>query len=195
MKTKILAALITLATTTYTCDLTNLSPYKKAIASELKTQYPTIIAPHNYDSLFKQYPEAVPFKEYILQASEAHSVPPRIILAIIKAESRFNSKARSRVGARGLMQLMLPTARDVARDKKLKACELFDPELNIYLGTKYIRSHLDYFKEDIPLALASYNAGRGNVLKYGRKVPPFKETRKYVSKIMKALSDSPQVKS
>ncbi|MGI6112613.1 MAG: lytic transglycosylase domain-containing protein [Mahellales bacterium] len=116
----------------------------------------------------------------IAKASKLYNLDGNLIRSVIKAESNFNPQAVSRAGAMGLMQLMPKTA------ASLGVTDAFDIEQNILGGSKYLRSMLDTFNNDIQLALAAYNAGPGNVKAYNG-VPPFKETKAYINRILGSL--------
>ncbi len=105
-----------------------------------------------------------------------YGVDPYLIFCVMEQESHFNPRALSPKGARGLMQLMPGTAARFG----VKAS---DPAQNIAGGTRYLKQLMGQFNGRIDLVLASYNAGEGAVLKYGRKVPPYRETRNYVQRI------------
>ncbi|VEF48688.1 murein lytic transglycosylase [Bacillus freudenreichii] len=112
----------------------------------------------------------------IQRAADTYNLPSKLIKAVIRHESNFNARAISRAGAAGLMQLMPSTARG------LGVTDIMDPEQNVMGGAKYLRSMLDKYKGNVKLALAAYNAGPGNVDKFGG-IPPFKETQNYVRKV------------
>lgn len=120
------------------------------------------------------------YDDAITEMSQKYAVPKALIKAVITAESCYNPKAVSTAGAQGLMQLMPATAR------MLKVADPFDPSDNIHGGVRYLRMMLDEFEQDQRLALAAYNAGPNAVKKYGA-IPPYRETRQYVKKIMKLL--------
>jgi soluble lytic murein transglycosylase-like protein len=103
---------------------------------------------------------------------------PQLLLAVISAESGFRAKAVSPKGAQGLMQLMPATAR------RLGVTDPFDPEQNVRGGARYLNELMRLFNDDLRLALAAYNAGENAVLKYGRSIPPYPETRQYVTRVM-----------
>ncbi|MCB2148808.1 MAG: lytic transglycosylase domain-containing protein [Deltaproteobacteria bacterium] len=122
--------------------------------------------------------EQNPFHGIIVQVAGRYEVDPSLIRAIIFAESGYNPRAKSKKGARGLMQLMPSTA------KSLGVEDIYDPEENIDGGVRYFRSLLDRFDGDVQLALAAYNAGSRHVRNY-EGIPPFKATRRYIKKVLK----------
>lgn len=114
---------------------------------------------------------------FIVESGTRNGVDPVLLYSIMHRESSFKRFALSPKGARGLMQLMPATA------ARFGVRNIFDPQQNIEGGTRYVRFLLDMFDGDVRLALAGYNAGEGAVLKYGRRVPPYRETQEYVRRI------------
>lgn len=125
-----------------------------------------------------------PFEQHIVAAAARHGVSEDLVRAIIQVESGFDHRARSPKGARGLMQLMPATGREMG------ARNLFDPEQNIFAGVRYLRFLLDAFDGDVTLATAAYNAGPAVVRRYGG-VPPYEETRDYVERVRALLGLRP----
>ena len=117
------------------------------------------------------------YDSYIRASAERHGVDPGLMKAMMHTESAFNPNARSPVGAQGLMQLMPATAR------RFKVSNPWNPADNIEGSAKYIAWLMRRFNNNVEYAIAGYNAGEGNVDKYGG-IPPFKETRNYVQKVM-----------
>lgn len=113
----------------------------------------------------------------IKQNGERFGVDPYLIFCVMEQESHFNSRALSPKGARGLMQLMPGTA------ARFGVRRPHDPAQNIAGGTRYLKQLIQQFNGRVDLVLASYNAGEGAVMKFGRRVPPYRETRDYVKRI------------
>jgi soluble lytic murein transglycosylase-like protein len=119
----------------------------------------------------------ITYDEMIDKASKRFNVDPCLIKAIIKAESSFDPDAISENGAQGLMQLMPATAKD------MKVNNPFDPEENIFGGTKYFSLLLRKFKQNKRMAIAAYNIGATTVANYN-SVPPIPQTRRFVERVM-----------
>ena len=118
---------------------------------------------------------------YVREAAARYGVPEQVVTAVIRAESGFNPYAVSSKGARGLMQLMPQTA------SLLGVRDSFDPAANIDGGVRHLRALIDRFENNLPLALAAYNAGEQAVTTH-RGIPPYPETQGYVAKIMAMLN-------
>jgi soluble lytic murein transglycosylase-like protein len=116
-----------------------------------------------------------PYGEVIAAVSEAHGVDPMLVRALIQVESNYKARARSNRGAMGLMQLMPSTAREY------NVRNPYDPKANIAAGVKHLKSLIDRW--GVEIALAAYNAGEGAVKKFNG-IPPYRETRNYVSRIL-----------
>lgn len=121
------------------------------------------------------------YEPIILKAASKHGVSPQLVSAVMRVESCYDRKAVSRAGARGLMQLMPATAR------QLGVRDSFDPEQNIDGGVRYLKAMLERFNHDIDLGLAAYNAGPEAVAAY-KGVPPYPETQSYISRIRKLFT-------
>ena len=119
--------------------------------------------------------QSTPYGELISAAAQAHGVDPLLVRALIQVESNYKPRARSSKGAMGLMQLMPQTAR------QYNVRNPFDPKANIEAGVQQLKTLID--KWGVELALAAYNAGEGVVQRFNG-VPPFRETRTYVAKIL-----------
>jgi hypothetical protein len=125
-------------------------------------------------------PEQQRYNSIIDRVAAEQGVDPRLVHAVIEVESNYQERARSPKGAKGLMQLMPETARQYAvRDP-------YDPVANIEAGIKHLKSLLARYTQNLSLALAAYNAGEGAVDRFGG-IPPYPETRNYVSRILKLL--------
>jgi len=124
--------------------------------------------------------EIVEIEAHIREVAVRYEIQPILVAAIIEAESEFNPRAVSRKGARGLMQLMPGTA------SSLRVSDTFDPYENIEGGVRHLRSLMDRYRGNLPLVLAAYNAGEQAVTVH-RGVPPYRETRRYVSRILRRI--------
>ena len=160
-----------------------------------RTLYTNIPPVGRYQRILKEWPDPVSqgpgnegrgyigdrrsrYTSYIQEAAQANNVEPALIHAVIAAESGYDSFARSSKGAVGLMQLMPETARRYSVTNRL------DPAQNIHGGTRYLRDLLRMFDYDLRLAVAAYNAGEQAVVKYGNRIPPYRETVEYVPPAM-----------
>jgi soluble lytic murein transglycosylase-like protein len=123
------------------------------------------------------FAEEIPYGELIYEKAKKYDVDPALVAAVIEQESRFRPQAKSHVGARGLMQLMPRTGRWMG------AQDLYNPEQNVDAGVRYIKYLDKRFNGDVRKIVAAYNGGEGNVQRY-RGVPPFRETRQYVKKVL-----------
>ena len=123
------------------------------------------------------FANAMPFGQIIHEKARKYDVDPVLVAAVVETESRFRTRARSQVGAQGLMQLMPRTGR------WLGASNLYDPDQNVDAGVRYIKYLQGRFDGNLKNTIAAYNAGEGNVKRYGG-IPPFHETRSYVIKVL-----------
>jgi len=122
------------------------------------------------------------FDRIVATAAAANALDPNLVRAVIATESGYSVRAVSRRGALGLMQLMPATARAYG------VTDAFNIGQNVTAGASHLRSLLDQFDQDMVLALAAYNAGAAAVIRHGRTVPPFSETRAYVPRVLRYLA-------
>jgi soluble lytic murein transglycosylase-like protein len=145
----------------------------------ISEQVTNVAAPENQRSMIPAMATSMPFAAAVQTAAQETALEPALIHAVIAAESGHNPKAISPRGAQGLMQLMPTTSR------RFGLIDPYDPVQNIRVGAVYLRELKDMFKGDLNLALAAYNAGPAAVLRYGSRIPPFEETRRYVPRVMR----------
>ncbi len=149
----------------------------------------------NIEEIILKNMYTIQYEDYVYKYSEEYNIDPYLTLAIIRVESNFNDESVSLSGAKGLMQLMDSTANELAlKLNKEENYDIFDAETNIELGTTYMSTLLNYYNNNMYLALSAYNAGIGNVNKWiengtikedGSDIEniPFKETKNYVRKV------------
>lgn len=135
--------------------------------------------PKGYKASFKHLKKnKKKYTPIILQAALQHGIDPKLVHAVIYAESAYNAKAVSSAGAVGLMQLMPATARQYGVSNRK------DPKQNVFAGTQHLKYLLGLFNDDLSLSIAAYNAGENTVKKYNNQIPPYPETRKYVKQVL-----------
>jgi soluble lytic murein transglycosylase-like protein len=123
-------------------------------------------------------PKKASFDQIVEEVSRTYGLESALLHAVISVESHYNPKAVSKKGAIGLMQLMPGTA------KRYGVVDAFDPLQNLNGGAHYLRDLLNLFNSDVSLALAAFNAGEHAVAKYGNRLPPYRETVRYVPKVL-----------
>lgn len=149
--------------------------------------------------IYKKYLYPTKYNKYVQKAAVDNNIDPYLIFAIIKQESKFNKNALSNKDAKGLMQILDTTAKEVATDIKHldeNNLDLFDASTNICIGVKYFKTLLDRYDGNIHLAICAYNAGLGNVDKWKESKHiysnghvnisniPFEETKNYLINIL-----------
>ena len=118
------------------------------------------------------------YAEIVKRAASEQKLDQALLRAVIAAESGYDPNAVSSKGAVGLMQLMPETA------QRYGVNNIYDPAENIHAGARYLRDLIHKFNNDLSLALAAYNAGEDAVIRYGNRIPPYRETREYVPRVM-----------
>lgn len=161
---------------------------RRSLASRGAHSAPTMrrvsVARTVYRSVYRRQNRKLDISPIIHKYAEKFQLDPWLLRGVIEVESAFRPHAQSCAGAGGLMQLMPGTA------SYLGCRNRFDPEQNIAAGARYLRQMLNRFQGDYDLAIAAYNAGPGNVERYGG-IPPFAETRNYVRKVRRAWNKKP----
>jgi soluble lytic murein transglycosylase-like protein len=148
--------------------------YQLLISSDEPTETPAAKA-HVVDWLAR----SSQYEGMIRGAALAATVHPALVRAVIVVESGFNPRAVSKKGAVGLMQLRPETAR------RYGVTDIYDPEQNVRAGARYLSDLIARFGSNLELALAAYNAGEEAVERYGRHIPPYRETLNYVPSVLR----------
>lgn len=168
-----------LSTSAISLDGINASSISGSRTEKTNDAFQTVLKSMNQTSLGSESMDSI-FEE----AASVYGISSNLLKAVAKAESNFNSKAVSKAGAIGVMQLMPATA------KALGVMDPYDARQNIMGGAKYLKENLERFGGNVSLALAAYNAGPNSVQKYGG-IPPYKETQNYVKTVTSYLNGSP----
>jgi soluble lytic murein transglycosylase-like protein len=147
---------------------------RELVADPVETALP-VVSPN---MMAQHVPTRTDVMRMVGEVGAKHQIDPDLIASVVAAESAFNTRAVSRAGARGLMQLMPGTA------SQLGVGDSFRAEQNLAGGTEYLDSLLVHYHDNLTLALAAYNAGPGAVAKYGG-IPPYSETRRYVARVIR----------
>lgn len=154
-------------------------PFGRSVEKSLTESQKGLITEQARENFFRT---EIPFGSIIYSEAKKNNLDPALVAAVVKTESQFKPTAKSGAGARGLMQLMPKTG------AWMGATNLMNPADNVKAGAKYLKYLNERFDNDPVKVLAAYNAGEGNVRRYGG-VPPFRETQNYVKKVNKAHAD------
>jgi soluble lytic murein transglycosylase-like protein len=149
---------------------------RELVADSVETASPSSVVSAKIAA--QRIPTRTDVMRMVGEAGAKHRIDPDLIASVVAAESAFNTRAVSRAGARGLMQLMPGTATQLGVD------DSFHAEKNLAGGTEYLDALLMRYHDNMQLALAAYNAGPGAVAKYGG-IPPYSETRRYVARVIR----------
>lgn len=156
-------------------DVKSDNRYALLLQTEIK-QNPTLAVPFAGGRI--NWENQKRFAPLVAQAALTYQLDEALLHAVISTESGYDPRALSPKGAVGLMQVMPATG------KRFGVINLQDPSKNIEAGARYLRVLLRQFDNDLPLVLAAYNAGENAVLRYGRRIPPYRETRQYVPRVL-----------
>ena len=154
----------------------------------MRHSVPNVMAPQPGVSVTVDSFEAVPareaYEDIIQEAADKYDLNPALIRSVIETESAYDASAVSHAGALGLMQVMPAVAASLGVEN------LLDPRENIMAGSRLLRELYDRYHGNLPLILASYNAGATAVARFGRRIPPFPETQAYVKRVTKLYNQS-----
>ena len=167
----------------YSMDVRSLSPAARFLALPRPMVTPELARAMESGKI---HPPTEEWRRIIRKAAAKYGLPESLISSVIRTESAFQAHAVSPKGAQGAMQIMPQT------QEELGLTDPYDPEANVMAGCAYLRKQLDRFGT-LELALAAYNAGPSNVLKYGG-IPPFSETRDYIARVTSQLDESRKVR-
>lgn len=154
------------------------APYPAPAVAAATAVPPPVVPPTLASAVADEVLAARPFADLISSVAASHHVDARLIHAVIEQESNYEARARSKKGARGLMQLMPATARQYGVKNS------YDPKANIEAGVRHLKDLLS--RLELPNALAAYNAGEATIRRYGG-LPPFAETHNYVRRILERV--------
>jgi soluble lytic murein transglycosylase-like protein len=146
-----------------------------AISADVREGF-TLFSPAAEETASAGYLRGLPYGESLAAAADRHGVDGLLVAAIVEHESSFDPTSVSPRGAIGLMQLLPATGKAYGAD------DLFDPRVNLDVGTRYLSYLMELYEGELELALAAYNAGPAAVARYGG-VPPYRETRQYVERV------------
>lgn len=153
--------------------------YRVPSLAVLKANPPSQFGQHGFETVIHR--RALAFAPAIDAAARKHSVDPMLMHAVTYVESGYRPELRSNAGARGLMQVLPETAR---RFGVKDGQRLYQPAVCVQAGAGYLKFLLERFDNNLPLAVAAYNAGEGAVERHGMRVPPYRETRAYVRSVL-----------
>jgi soluble lytic murein transglycosylase-like protein len=128
---------------------------------------------------YRDFLQRFPYGTSLIAASGRHGVDGLLLAAVVETESHFSPRRVSPRGAVGLMQVLPSTATAFGKSER----DLYDPKVNLEVGSRYLGGLIEHFDGDLPMALAAYNAGPAAVIRHNG-VPPYRETRQYVRKVL-----------
>lgn len=176
---------VTAMTLAHSADRYGADQYRLKVQPGAQTASPPVQPAGSYRVEFVASPKlaARPFARLIEKAADDAALDPVLVHAVIAVESNYNPGARSPAGALGLMQVMPDTG------ERYGIRNLNQSKANVRAGTRYLKDLMAMFDRKLDLVLAAYNAGEGAVIKYGGRIPPYRETRNYVPAVLARYDD------